>query len=243
MPVELDQYCTDATTAGAFENQVLYSMCRNSSSSDHSSSYVTSGKVLAIGRIYAASPERGAGQMKSDGMPLSQAIGDKLKVSKLDKYLGEIGPLHRIDDEDTLTKVVKLHSYLVDAVVSATCLWTSNKKPRNSKLRKHPSFASKYLHFHRPNAFPIMDSFAKAGLKCSGSKGNIDEYGQFCRAFLLNATEQGELWTPRSIDTELVRRGRIHKNTEAEQNCKECGQKSRKRKKSEAQDVSDSKAV
>lgn len=229
MPVKLDEYCCDRDVAGSFENQILYSMCHDNLG--HKSGYVTSGKILAIGRIYAASPERGAGQMEPEDVTFTKALALELKASTLDRMLEDIDPMSRISDADTMNRVICAHKYLVAVIAETTSNWPPFVRQNKSKPRQHVSFASKYLHFHRPNAFPILDSFAKAGLKCGGSKGNIDEYGRFCRAFLSNASKQGELWTPRSIDTELVRRGRIHAATEAEKHCKECGHESRKRKK------------
>lgn len=228
MPVSLREYCCDRGVAGSFENQILYSMCCDSPG--HQTSYVTSGKVLAIGRIYAASPERGAGQANPEDTAFTKALAEELAGSRLDCMIEEIDPLSRISDADTLKQVISTHTYLVTVIADTTAAWPPFVRQGKRKPRKHVSFASKYLHFHRPNAFPILDSFAKAGLKCCGSKGNIDEYDRFCQAFLSVALEQSEIWTPRSMDTELVRRGRVHAHTKAEQTCTECGRKSRKRK-------------
>lgn len=220
MSLSIDCYCTDRNSANSFENQVLYKMCRDNN--DHESAYVTSGKVLAIGRIYAASPERGAGKIGPDGIPLSQAIGEKLRVLELDCLLRKIGFSRRIADDGLLDTIVKTHEFLVDAIKTATIDWPAEGRSESWKARNHVSFASKYLHFHRPNAFPIMDSFAKAGLNCVGQKGSFNTYNNFCSAFVLHACKQDTNWTPRSIDTELVRRGRIHKDTKPGDTCKCC---------------------
>ncbi|MFV2035546.1 MAG: hypothetical protein ACC631_10660 [Halocynthiibacter sp.] len=223
MPLTIDSYCNDKNAAIFFENQVLYKMCRDNN--DHKSAYVTSGKVLAIGRIYAASPERGAGRIRPGGIPLLQAIGEKLSGSSLDGLLGDIDPSNWITDHGLLDAIVETHEFLVDAIKAATTAWPAEGRKEGWKPRNQGSFASKYLHFHRPNAFPIMDSFAKAGLKCVGQNGAFNTYEKFCKAFVLHACTQDKNWTPRSIDTELVRRGRIHKDTKPGETCTCCDYK------------------
>lgn len=52
-------YCTKDIIAGSFENRILYAMCRDHPS--HDKADIIAGKIIAIGRIYAASPQRGAG--------------------------------------------------------------------------------------------------------------------------------------------------------------------------------------
>ena len=82
-----DQYCNAPNLAGPFENLILYAMCRDHS--DHKNPYVTAGKVTAIGRIYAAAPERGAGKGRATES-LAQAIGKRLADMLLDERLSEI---------------------------------------------------------------------------------------------------------------------------------------------------------
>ena len=62
-------------------------MCRDHS--DHKNPYVTAGKVIAIGRIYAAASERGAGKGRATES-LAQAIGKRLADMLLDERLSEI---------------------------------------------------------------------------------------------------------------------------------------------------------
>lgn len=220
MPPTFDQYCNDKNIAGAFENQILYKMCRDYPR--HECAYITAGKVTAIGRIYAASPARGAGESVPGTIPLVDAIGNWLVESELDNKLCEYDFAWRIPNDQSLEKVIKDHEYLVEGIVTATNNWPAKKRHRDWNARRHVSFASKYLHFHRPNAYPIMDSFAKAGLNCVGQRGAFTTYKSFCEAFMKHAQEHSGDWTPRGIDTELVRRGRMHKDGDSTV-CECCG--------------------
>ncbi|MNP48991.1 hypothetical protein D3C76_1431500 [compost metagenome] len=68
-------------------------------------------------------------------------------VDELLQLLPEDGAISR----SSITDVVKVHGRLCEAVKSLTG-------------RDCSSFASKYLHFHRPNHFPMMDSRAREAL-------------------------------------------------------------------------------
>ncbi len=152
--------------------------------------------------------------------PLVRTIGEYLANSKLDEMLASIDFGSRFSPE-ILESVVSAHGYLVSEIVAATRSWSREAQDGNWRPRNHDSFASKYLHFHRPNAFPIMDKFARAGLKCVGQTGNVSTYAGFCDAFAQYAQTQGDDWTPRSLDTVLVARGRKHE-ARGEKNCEEC---------------------
>ena len=181
--------------------------CRDNPS--HNCAYLTAGKIIAIGRIYSASPERGAGTSLEADSKLEKAIGDAFAKSALDAMLKKIQFNQRFS-RDIMECVVKIHEYLVTKIVKTTEQWSNNSSTLNWRPRKHASFVSKYLHFHRPNAFPIMDSNAKAGLKCSGHRGSLDTYRSFCSAVACYTSSLSSDWTPRSIDNDLVSRGRIH---------------------------------
>lgn len=200
-PPRWDQYCNDDSVAVTFENRILYAMCRDFPA--HCNPHVTAGKISAIGRIYAASPERGAGKGKG---PLAKAIARQLQASSLDSKIAEIAFADRLSDA-LLAKVVSAHEFLVQEISDATKGWSENGKNTSWEPRRHHSFASKYLHFHRPNAFPIMDKYAKAGLLDFGMKGAHRDYQSFCSAFLEYAGKQNSDWTPRSLDPDLVVRG------------------------------------
>lgn len=202
-----DQYCDDNLIAGSFVNRVLYRMCKENPG--HDDPIVTAGKIDAIGRIYAASPERGAGTEGLAPVTVVRAIAERLAKSNLDDRIRGIDFGQRISPE-LRTQVSELHKMLVDEIVGATGDWSKKNSTAGWKPRRHDSFASKYLHFHRPNAFPIMDKFAKNGLLGAGERGAFGGYKSFCRAFLKYAEKQGPNWTPRSLDPDLVEKGRQH---------------------------------
>ena len=211
-------YTGDPETAGPFENQILYAMCRDNPA--HGDPYVTAGKITAIGRIYAAAPERGAGSGREPGS-LSHAIAVRLADSPLDERLDAIAFAERFSEANR-AQVVEAHRLLVDQVALATRGWSIAVDDEDWSPRNQASFASKYLHFHRPNAFPIMDSYAKAGLACAGLKGSFDTYERFCAGIARHVEGRNSDWTPRSIDTDLVLWGRAHRNR-ISSHCRECG--------------------
>lgn len=202
----LERYCNEAEIAGPFENRILYAICKDFPR--HDDDYVTAGKVTAIGRIYAAAPERGAG-IGGSPAPLAQAIAKRLAKSDLDRRIDGIRFAERFSLQ-LVDRVIETHQLLVDEIAAATREWSVAGADVDWFPRKQASFASKYLHFHRPNAFPIMDKFAKAGLACAGNGGALDTYERFCIRIQQYLVDQKPNWTPRSIDMALVGRGRAH---------------------------------
>jgi len=216
-PLSWDRYCNDAKVAGPFENRILYAMCRDYPR--HNDIYVTAGKVTAIGRVYAAAPERGAGRGNSPS-PLAKTIAKRLAVSALDQAVDGIS-FDESFSRQLVNKVIAAHQLLVDEVAAATCEWSEKGADADWAPRNQASFASKYLHFHRPNAFPIMDRFAKAGLACAGIRGALNTYERFCGGILQYLVDHEPNGTPRSIDMVLVARGRIHSDR-TQWRCRQC---------------------
>lgn len=201
-------------------------MCRDNPS--HSSPYVTAGKITAIGRIYAATPERGAGSSRVRGISLAEAIARRLAETRLDRDLDDFG-FEELFGANVQEKVVLTHSLLVDEIAAATKEWSLAADNNSWKPRIQASFASKYLHFHRPNAFPIMDSFAKAGLTCADITGTFNTYQDFCAGVIEYTRNIDCDWTPRSVDTVLVDRGRDHSHRVLNE-CVRCKKTHRKRR-------------
>lgn len=199
MPPRLEDYARKPALARTFENQVLYGMCLQSPLHDDAS--INAGKIILIGRTYAASPQRGAGAARDKTVDFFDAIGGALAVSCIDDSLAEVGPLERFAEGETMKKVVSTHELLVNTLVAATKSWAK----LGTQPRLQASFASKYLHFHRPNAFPLMDGRAKIGLRQNGCGGTLATYQQFCIAFLRFAKcQKDDGWTPRSLDALLL---------------------------------------
>ncbi|MDT3716788.1 hypothetical protein EON09_22275 [Pseudomonas soli] len=109
-------------------------------------------KALIIGRSLAASAER----RTIKGERLSSAdffhgLADAISKSGLEEVLDFL-PQDGTISRSTSTEVHKAHAFLCSAITGYT-------------QRDCSSFASKYLHFHRPNHFPMMDSRARTALK------------------------------------------------------------------------------
>ncbi len=207
-----EHYCNDRRCAGTFENQILYATCRDNFT--HTSPYVIAGKITAIGRIYAASPERGAGKGKNLRVGLSDAIGIQLAQSKLDEKLSLICFEEKFSAK-LIDSVAEIHTHLVGEIRDAIFRWSELASDQNWKPRSHRSFASKYLHFHRPNLFPIMDSLARAGLSKLEPKAGWGDYKQFCVAIGEYIDKIPPDWTLRSLDTMLVSIGRGHSGNQS----------------------------
>lgn len=213
-PPSQDKYCKDNDIAGSFVNHILYRMCWEFP--DHDDARVTADKMIAIGRIYAASPERGAAKNQKATVNVVRAIAESLVNSGLDGKIREIGFLERISPE-LFEKVTSVHELLEKEIYTATDEWAKIGQGGAPKIRHLESFVSKYLHFHRPNAFPIMDRFAKHGLRSAGEKGAFGGYKSFCSAFLRYAEKQSSDWTPRSLDSRLLEMGRNYLDRKAEE--------------------------
>ncbi|WP_163614800.1 hypothetical protein, partial [Klebsiella pneumoniae] len=84
---------------------------------------LTAGKVTAIGRIYAAAPERGAGVGRTTA-PLAETIANRLAVSALDQKTDDIGFSDRFSHQ-LMKKVVEIHKLLVDEIAAATREWSA----------------------------------------------------------------------------------------------------------------------
>ena len=216
-PPDWERYCNEVKIAGPFENRILYAMCRDYPC--HDDYYLTAGKVTAIGRIYAAAPERGAGVGRTTA-PLAETIANRLAVSALDQKTDDIGFSDRFSHQ-LMKKVVEIHKLLVDEIAAGTREWSAKGTDTGWSPRNQASFASKYLHFHRPNAFPIMDSLARAGLACAGIRGALNTHERFCEGLLQYLVDQEPNWTPRSIDMILVAQSRIHSDRTPSR-CRRC---------------------
>ncbi len=204
-----EDYVNKLNTAGAFENQALYWMCLEQPK--HSNPGIIRSKLIAIGRTYSASIERTkGGKKKPEGPSFFDHVSECFVASKLNTLLGKSLDNKRIDDNSVFRKVIECHEHLVDLIKKSTGSWCCDGRDDDWKPAANRSFASKYLHFHKPNAFPLMDSVANKGLISEGLKGNTDDYEKFCCRFL--AFSKGESkskykfknWTPRSIDKELI---------------------------------------
>ena len=203
----ISEYGESIELAGTFENQMLYRMCAEKPS--HTDSRIIAGKLISIGRIYAASPERGVRPSWYDGTSFVEHLGRQLKKSNLDERLSSLDAagFFELDPEQP----VRVHRWLVKELrgwFESTS--DSNARTRPRKAREHRSFVSKYLHFHRPNVFPIMDSFATKGLRAAGHRVSGQNYCTFCpKIRLFGLVQERRLMTLRELDMYLVEQGRL----------------------------------
>ncbi|PIB51766.1 hypothetical protein AOA57_02675 [Pseudomonas sp. 2588-5] len=134
-------------------NKALYSFVRENPS--HTDPAQVASKALIIGRSLAASVER---RKKDDDDDYEGSTGsfyarlaDSICSSDLALEASFLPVGKRLTGSAT-TAVNKVHSRLCDAITRVT------KKDASS-------FASKYLHFHYPTLFPMVDSRAREALK------------------------------------------------------------------------------
>ncbi len=136
----------------SFSDRILYRMCEEKP--EHKEEDVVKGKILLIGRTYAAAIERrkDIGNYKGDDFyndvvgPKMKKIGEKLDV-RLDKLRNSKGLI-----ADNINEILHTHSFLMDFFNKITGL-------------EKRSLASKYLHFHCPEQFFIFDSRARSAIR------------------------------------------------------------------------------
>jgi hypothetical protein len=134
-----------------FGNTVLYGMCRKEPK--HTELNVIASKVWLIGRSYAAAIERGAGgQMRKGGDFYIDRVAPAIRRSQIDKWLASVRHIKRLTSQN-IADSLRCHKKVMDLF------------KRIAKGRTKRSLASKYLHFHAPNAFFIYDSRASSRVR------------------------------------------------------------------------------
>ena len=105
-------------------------------------------KIWLIGRSYAAAIERGAGNQIKEGEDFyMQKVAPKVLSSKIDQQIAKIRRIKRLTAKN-IAESLHCHKYVMDLFTKIAGGTTKR------------SLASKYLHFHAPNAFFIYDSRA-----------------------------------------------------------------------------------
>lgn len=132
-------------------NSMLYEAVANNPSNTDKPQII--GKLILIGRTYSASVERRKtqGHVKDERQALEVIIAaaEAIAASKCAILLDSIGLNDKLTDE-RLPEAVAIHLELCQALATAN-------------NRENSSLASKYLHFHRPDFFPIVDSYVREG--------------------------------------------------------------------------------
>ncbi|SFB35007.1 hypothetical protein SAMN03159488_03170 [Pseudomonas sp. NFIX10] len=134
-------------------NKALYNFVReNPSHTDHAQ---VASKALIIGRSLAASVERRTKDEEDGYEGSTGGFYSRLAKSICSSDVGLEASLLPVGERlagSVCTAVNKVHSRLCEAISTVT-----NKDAS--------SFASKYLHFHYPTLFPMVDSRAREALK------------------------------------------------------------------------------
>jgi hypothetical protein len=190
----------------AVSDGILYDLCKKYP--DHRSAKAVTAKMLLIGRTYAASAERGrsagaAAKSSNDDFYIRD-LPESLRTSKLDGILASLLHVSRIAEQNS-SEVVRAHTELMKVLYTLTGV-------------KKRSLASKYLHFHRPDLFFILDSRAQNAIRRVSSNlqrnsrlldvPGDSQYVLFVRsALLLRERLEGEFdvkLTPRHLDRILL---------------------------------------
>lgn len=128
-------------------NEVLYELCLSHPA--HICHHEIVAKVWLIGRSYAASIERrksAKGEVGDDFY--ERVVAPRIEESEIDSWLASI----QDTDEPGGARAIEVHSELMRLFREITGL---DKR----------SLASKYLHFHKRNAFFIFDSRASNSIR------------------------------------------------------------------------------
>jgi hypothetical protein len=205
-----DSYAADYS---GYMNEILYRMC--SEQPDHAEPEVVASKIQLIGRSYAATLERGAG----DGFSYDEFGREFVSRygEELDSYLMDLRKTGRIEQSENQEKLLCTHQFLMNAL---GCLTRHDRRLEGATKR---SLASKYLHFHSPLNVFIYDSVVVAQLAkevrgaslplADSSRHTVDsDYAKFVNQILYyRGIEEGRTsgirLSPRRLDTELYIRG------------------------------------
>ena len=126
-------------------DQALYRLCEVHP--DHSSVQGTVAKLWLIGRSYAAALERSRAPGSKTGAALYEVAASSLRESSLDTYVATLRAIRSLD-ANNVPLLLKTHAHLVGLL-----------KPHTGDDKR--SLASKYLHFHAPEAVPIYDAVSE----------------------------------------------------------------------------------
>jgi len=137
-----------------FANSILYKMCKENF--EHKKIDKIVGKIMLIGRVYAAAIERRKNKSEENNYFYIEKVAPKFKNSELDSHLKKLKLIDDLTEKD-IPEILSLHGYLTNLIKELT---EQDKR----------SFASKYLHFHLPHLFFIYDTRAVAALRKSKIK-------------------------------------------------------------------------
>lgn len=137
------------TSPWDLSNKVLYDLCRTSPL--HVDAGVVLAKMLLIGRTYAAAIERRRTKDTGNDHFYTTEVAPTMIKSKIDAWIQRASKTSLASDEG-LRIMIETHAR------------TTELFRRISGLEKR-SLASKYLHFHVPELFFILDARAVQGMR------------------------------------------------------------------------------
>jgi hypothetical protein len=139
------------------EWSAIYQLLRNScrQSFGHSSSNEIYAKLIIIGRGYSTGIERSGLRLRELAKHMAR---DGVRI---DAWLGEL-PSDKVLGPKSVKPVLDVHGRFVALLRRYARRRTDGKRQAN--ISSHRSFASKYLHFHRP-IVPIFDRIAAQELR------------------------------------------------------------------------------
>ena len=171
---ELNQCVAEFQRDWGLVDDALYDLCRRHPG--HTDRSEVTAKIAMVGRVYAAGLER-----RVTPPPGQQAIAVIAKYARehggeIDRIIMALDPVQEPLDPASMSLIVEQHGRLT-ALLRAVA--TDGKAPR--------SFASKYLHFHRPFV-PIYDEYARQKLS------RLVRWESSCLPFALSASGDREYW-------------------------------------------------
>lgn len=187
-------------------NETLYTLCQTYPT--HEDIEATVAKLWIIGRTYNAQIERrktSAEQKQKDleNGGIYHVVAKTLQESDIDQRLNQLVELVKVDTSN-LIQVLSVHEQFMR-------LLYDHLKQRNT------SFASKYLHFHFPNLFFILDNQAENALNqfdlnyadTDYAEAHDIRYRRFCNHVLtlrnVIQSSYNMSMTPRQLDNLLLR--------------------------------------
>lgn len=187
-----------------FGNAILYKMCADYP--HHDDVDVIAGKIWLIGHSYSAAVNRvrNSSLLKDVENFIADTVAPTIKQSNIDEWIAKVRAIDRLT-HDNCEQVLALHKNFTDVLKQITDL---NKR----------SLASKYLHFHLPNAVFIYDFLANRSITHlnQGKKHDIPQnydadYSVFVKRCLVFRDEifepklLGRQSTPRELDVYLLK--------------------------------------
>lgn len=184
-------------------NLALYRMCDGWPS--HNDADHVQNKLIYISRVYSVSRNLGAQweSITASILNIGKELDAKLDALRTSKF------------PECRQATIEAHALFDKAVCTALINAGLDGKDGKS-VRGRPSLASKYLHFHAPDAIPILDSLAWAGLQSltpryrSGLKPEAPIYLRFTKRLedFVASSSEWQSKSLREIDTDLVKIGR-----------------------------------